>query len=54
MLWHTVSLESQHNDLRSGPERGLEAAEAAARFLKHGPNELPEAPPVSPRERGEG
>jgi Ca2+-transporting ATPase len=48
MFWHALKVEALCDELRSDPERGLEAAEAAARFLKHGPNELPEAPPVSP------
>jgi Ca2+-transporting ATPase len=48
MPWHALKVEALCEELRSDPERGLEVAEAAARLLKHGPNELPQAPPASP------
>jgi Ca2+-transporting ATPase len=46
--WHTLAPEALSRELRSNQETGLTEHEARARLASHGPNELPEAPPVSP------
>lgn len=48
MNWHTFTIDSLVRELRTHPDRGLDLDEAASRLASHGPNELPEAPPVSP------
>ena len=42
--WHALDLSSLEQALDATPG-GLTAAEAAARLVKYGPNELPHAPP---------
>ena len=42
--WHALDLPSLERELDATPG-GLTAAEAAARLVNHGPNELPHAPP---------
>ena len=46
--WHALEVDELSRALHSDTERGLTAAEAAARLAQHGPNELPQAPPASP------
>jgi Ca2+-transporting ATPase len=46
--WHTLSPETLVRELRANLDSGLPKQEALARLAAHGPNELPEAPPVSP------
>lgn len=46
--WHSLTREAVASSLGADLVRGLSAAEARDRLAVHGPNELPEAPPVSP------
>ena len=45
--WHTQTSDELETILQSNLDRGLTEWEAQQRLAKHGPNELPEAPPVS-------
>jgi len=45
--WHTHSPQSLAAALQSNPDVGLTEQEAEQRLARHGPNELPEAPPPS-------
>ena len=38
--WHTLTVDEAAARLRTDPDRGLAAAEAAARLLRHGPNAI--------------
>ncbi|TKB76724.1 MAG: cation-translocating P-type ATPase, partial [Nitrospira sp.] len=46
--WHTLTLDALTQDLRSDLQSGLSEEEARSRLSAHGPNELPEARPISP------
>jgi len=48
MHWHALTIDALRVELQTDTEKGLAEAEAAARLLKYGPNELPLAPPASP------
>jgi Ca2+-transporting ATPase len=43
--WHALAVEEIVGRLAADPERGLTAAEAAARLARHGENRLREQPP---------
>jgi Ca2+-transporting ATPase len=45
--WHSRTPDELETTLQSNLDRGLTEWEAQQRLAKHGPNELPEAPPVS-------
>ena len=45
-MWHAMSAEDACAKLDVDAAHGLTAAEAAARLLRYGSNELPESPPV--------
>ncbi len=45
--WHSHTPDELETTLQSNLDRGLTESEAQQRLAKHGPNELPEAPPVS-------
>ncbi|MEO5631432.1 MAG: HAD-IC family P-type ATPase [Nitrospiraceae bacterium] len=45
--WHTHTPDELETIMQSNLDRGLTEWEAQHRLAKHGPNELPEAPPVS-------
>ena len=45
--WHTQTSDELETILQSNLDRGLTEWETQQRLAKHGPNELPEAPPVS-------
>ena len=45
--WHSRTPDELETILQSNLDRGLTEWEAQQRLAKHGPNELPEAPPVS-------
>ena len=45
--WHSRTPDELETTLQSNLDRGLTEGEAQQRLVKHGPNELPEAPPVS-------
>ena len=45
--WHSRTPDELETTLQSNLDRGLTEEEAQQRLAKHGPNELPEAPPVS-------
>ena len=45
--WHSLSVAEAIAAIEASPE-GLDPAEVASRLQKHGPNRLPEAPPVNP------
>jgi Ca2+-transporting ATPase len=45
--WHSRTPDELETTLQSNLDRGLTESEAQQRLAKHGPNELPEAPPVS-------
>ncbi|MBM4121277.1 MAG: cation-translocating P-type ATPase [Nitrospira sp.] len=47
-LWHTTTPEALAGELGTSLESGVTEQDARARLAAHGPNELPEAPPVSP------
>ena len=47
-VWHALEVDEISRALHSDAERGLTSAETAARLAQHGPNELPQAPPISP------
>jgi magnesium-transporting ATPase (P-type) len=40
--WHAIAAGEVVKRLATNSEKGLDAAEAAARLAKHGPNRLPE------------
>src|SRR5215475_344761 len=40
--WHAISVDEVVKRLAANSEKGLDAAEASSRLLKHGPNRLPE------------
>ena len=46
--WHALSAEQLAQELQSDMETGLTTAEAQRRLAADGPNELPEAPSISP------
>ena len=46
-VWHTGALDALYERFAADPVCGLTDAAATAALVKHGPNELPEAPPVS-------
>lgn len=46
--WHTLSSEALSRELQADPETGLPEQEARIRLVQQGPNELPQAPLVSP------
>ncbi|HVH45334.1 MAG TPA: cation-translocating P-type ATPase [Labilithrix sp.] len=48
---HNGAVEDLYARLEADPVRGLDDAEAEARLRKHGPNELPSAPPPSALKR---
>lgn len=48
IAWHALKPEALAAQLGSNLERGLTETEARRRLEVYGPNELPEAPPVSP------
>ena len=45
--WHTQTSDELETTLQSNLDRGLAERDAQQRLAKQGPNELPEAPPVS-------
>ena len=45
--WHTHTSDELETTLQSNLDRGLAEREAQQRLAEHGPNELPETPPVS-------
>ena len=46
--WHVLPLDALSQELHTDPNVGLTERETKDRLAQHGPNELPEAPPVSP------
>lgn len=48
VAWHALASEALAHELETMLETGLTDQEARQRLAKHGPNELPEAPPPSP------
>ena len=49
--WHAAPVDEVMADLEADRDRGLSAAEAAARLDRYGPNQLPEAPRRGPLAR---
>jgi Ca2+-transporting ATPase len=45
--WHSRTPDELESTLQSNLDRGLAERDAQQRLVQHGPNELPEAPPVS-------
>jgi magnesium-transporting ATPase (P-type) len=50
-LWHALSTQEAAQRLETNPAKGLDAAEAANRLAKHGPNRLPEGKKRGPLAR---
>lgn len=48
MLWHRATYEQLSQELDTDLEGGLGDKESARRLAEQGPNELPQAPPLSP------
>ncbi len=48
VIWHAVAADEVVKRLKTNPQKGLDASDAAQRLQKYGPNRLPEGKKRSP------